>query len=286
MERFVVMTGLSGSGKTLAGDCLEDLRFFCVDNLPAQLIQPFYDLIRTSSPPIERAALVVDVREATFLKEFPGILDQLRAANAPIELVFFECSEAVQHRRFSESRRPHPMSRPDVTLDEAIRAERESLREIRQTADRVIDTSRFTAHQLRAFLKESYGVEGASPMSINVMSFGFKYGAPTEADMMFDVRFLPNPYFVDELRAHNGLDEDVRAFVLGQPETPEFQRRLYDLIEFLVPRFIAEGKSYLTVAVGCTGGKHRSVALSEALATRLRQSDRPVHVSHRDLGRE
>jgi UPF0042 nucleotide-binding protein len=280
------MTGLSGSGKTLAGDCLEDLGFFCVDNLPAQLIPPFYDLIRTSSPAIERAALVVDVREATFLKEFPGILDQLRAANAPIELVFFECSEAVQHRRFSESRRPHPLSRPDVTLDEAIRAERESLREIRQAADRVIDTSRFTAHQLRAFLKESYGVEGASPMSINVVSFGFKYGAPTEADLMFDVRFLPNPYFVDELRAHNGLDEEVRAFVEGQPETPEFQRRLYDLIEFLVPRFIAEGKSYLTVAVGCTGGKHRSVALSEALAARLRQSDLPVHVSHRDLGRE
>jgi len=286
VERFVVMTGLSGSGKTLAGDCLEDLGFFCVDNLPALLIPPLYVLIRTSSPAIERAALVVDVREATFLKEFPGILDQLRAANAPIELVFFECSEAVQHRRFSESRRPHPLSRPDVTLDEAIRAERESLREIRQAADRVIDTSRFTAHQLRAFLKESYGVEGDCPMSINVVSFGFKYGAPTEADLMFDVRFLPNPYFVDELRAHNGLDEEVRAFVEGQPETPEFQRRLYDLIEFLVPRFIAEGKSYLTVAVGCTGGKHRSVALSEALAARLRQSDLPVHVSHRDLGRE
>ncbi len=286
MERFVVMTGLSGSGKTLAGDCLEDLGFFCVDNLPAQLIPPFYDLIRTSSPPIERAALVVDVREATFLKEFPGILDQLRAAAAPIELVFFECSEAVQHRRFSESRRPHPMAKADVTLDDAIRAERESLRQIRQAADRVIDTSRFTAHQLRAFLKESYGAEGASPLSINVMSFGFKYGAPTEADMMFDVRFLPNPYFVDELRAHNGLDDAVRAFVEGQPETPEFQRRLYDLIEFLIPRFIAEGKSYLTVAVGCTGGKHRSVALSEALAARLRQSGLPVHVSHRDLGRE
>ena len=286
MERFVVMTGLSGSGKTLAGDCLEDLGFFCVDNLPAQLIQPFYDLIRTSSPAIERAALVVDVREATFLREFPGILDQLRAANAPIELVFFECSEEVQHRRFSESRRPHPLARPDVTLDEAIRAERESLRQIRQAADRVIDTSRFNAHQLRAFLKDSYGVEGASPMSINVMSFGFKYGVPTEACLMFDVRFLPNPYFVDELRAHNGLDDDVKAFVEGQPETPEFQRRLYELIEFLVPRFLAEGKSYLTVAVGCTGGKHRSVALSEALATRLRQSDLPVHVSHRDLGRE
>ena len=286
MERFVVMTGLSGSGKTLAGNCLEDLGFFCVDNLPAQLIPPFYDLIRTSSPAIERAALVIDVREATFLSEFPGILDQLRTAGAPIELVFFECSEEVQHRRFSETRRPHPLSRPEVTLDDAIRAERESLGEIRRVADRVIDTSRFTAHQLRAYMKRSYGVEGAGQMNINVMSFGFKYGGPTDADLLFDVRFLPNPYFVDGLRSLNGLDDEVRTFVESQPETPEFQRRLYDLIDFLVPRYVAEGKSYLTIAVGCTGGKHRSVALSEALAARLRDDDLPVHVSHRDLGRE
>ena len=286
MDRFVVMTGLSGSGKTLAGDCLEDLGFFCVDNLPAQLIPPFYDLIRTSSPAIDRAALVVDVREATFLAKFPEILAQLRSAGAPIELVFFECSEEVQRRRFSETRRPHPLANPGMSLDEAIRAERASLAEIRLAADRVIDTSRFTAHQLRSFLKHSYAPQGAGQINVHVMSFGFKYGGAAEADLMFDVRFLPNPYFVDGLRALSGLDDDVREFVERQPDTPEFQRRLYDLMDFLVPRYITEGKSYLTIAIGCTGGKHRSVALSEALATRLREGGLAVHVSHRDLGRE
>lgn len=287
MERFVIITGLSGSGKSLAGNCLEDIGFFCVDNLPVQLMPPFFDLIRNSAPPIERAALVVDVREAAFLAPFPAILEQVRSAGAPIELVFFECSDEVQKRRFSETRRPHPMSLPGATLDDAIRSERALLAGIRAEADRIIDTSKFTAHQLRAYLKSSYGADGTHrALTVNVMSFGFKYGLPLDADLVFDVRFLPNPYFVEELRSRTGLDEPVRRFVADQPDAVDFRRRLHDMIDFLLPRYIAEDKSYLTVAIGCTGGKHRSVALSEALAGHLREGDQLVHVSHRDLGRE
>lgn len=285
--RIMVITGLSGSGKTLAGNCMEDLGFFCVDNLPVQLIPPFYDLIRNSSPPIERAALVIDVREAGFLDAFPPILQQLRAAGADVEVLFFECSEEVQRRRFSETRRPHPMASEGTTLDEAIRSERKLLVGIRNEADRIIDTSRFTAHQLRSFLKASYDRrDDRRSLNINVLSFGFKYGVPVESDLVFDVRFLPNPYFVENLRARTGLDAEVRTFLEGQDDLAPFRDRLFDMIDFLVPRYVAEGKSYLTVAFGCTGGKHRSVALSEMLAGHLREGGRSVHVSHRDLGRE
>lgn len=285
--RIIVITGLSGSGKTLAGNALEDLGFFCVDNLPVQLIPPFYDLIRNSSPPIERTALVIDVREAAFLSEFPTILQQLRAIGADVEVLFFECSEEVQRRRFSETRRPHPMASDSTTLEDAIRSERKLLDGIRTESDRIIDTSRFTAHQLRAFLKSSYDRrEDSRSLNINVLSFGFKYGVPVEADVMFDVRFLPNPYFVEGLRARTGLDDPVREFLEAQDDLEPFRAKTFDLIDFLVPRYVAEGKSYVTVAFGCTGGKHRSVALSEMLGAHLREAGRRVHVSHRDLGRE
>lgn len=287
MERLVIVTGLSGSGKSLAGNCLEDLGFFCVDNLPVQLIPPFVDLIRASADRISRAAMVIDVREASFLVQLPDILEALRSAGAPVEVLFLECTDEVAKRRFSETRRPHPMAASAPTLEAAIRAEREVLAPIRNQADRILDTSRFSAHDLRAFLKNVFG-SGTSPgsMNLNVLSFGFKYGVPTEADLMFDVRFLPNPYFVDHLRHRTGQDPAVREFLDRQPETAEFEQRLRSFVEFLIPRYVGEGKSYLTIAIGCTGGKHRSVAIADALAAHLRSLGMVASVHHRDLGRE
>ena len=287
MERLIFITGLSGSGKTLAADCLEDIGYFCVDNLPVGLIQPFRELMQRGSEPVERAALVVDAREGAFLRQFPEILRELREQNLPVELLFFECSDDVVKRRFSESRRPHPMARRAGTLEEALQREREALRPLRDLADRIIDTSTYTAHQLRTFLENSFraGRDATAPR-LNVVSFGFKYGVPAEVDLVFDVRFLPNPYFVDELRPLDGRDPRIQAFLDRSPTTEEFLRRLESFLGFLVPHYATEGKSYLTVALGCTGGKHRSVALAERLGRHFRANDLPASVSHRDVGRE
>ena len=287
MERLVVITGLSGSGKTLAANCLEDLGYFCVDNLPVGLIPPFYELILRGSEQMLRAALVVDVREGTFLQSFPDILRGLRERGAPIQVLFLESSDDVLKRRFSESRRPHPMARDGETLETAIVTEREALTGIRDIADRIINTTRFTAHQLRSFLRNAYGLsEHSGVPNVNVVSFGFKYGIPAEADLMFDVRFLPNPYFVEELRHLDGRTEEVQSFLEATETLAPFQERLIDLLEHLVPLYGAEGKTYLTVAIGCTGGKHRSVAISERVGRHLDDHGLPVTVSHRDLGRE
>lgn len=287
MERFVVISGLSGSGKSLAGNCLEDLGFFCVDNLPVQLIPQFHNLVRHSTPPIERAALIVDLREAGFQDQFPEMLNRLREGPGPVELLFFECSPEVQKRRFSETRRPHPLAPTSPTLEGAIHAERDAMAPVRDKADRIIDTSKFTAHQLRAFLKNAYGThDEETRLNVTVMSFGFKYGLPTEADLVFDVRFLPNPYFVEGLRGLTGLDAPVREYVEGQPETSEFRDRLLAFMDFLLPLYIKEGKSYLTAAIGCTGGKHRSVAMTQWLADHLQGGAYAVAVQHRDLGKE
>ncbi len=287
MNRLVIVTGLSGSGKSLAARCLEDVGIFCVDNLPVLLIPPFYELIQRSGDPIQRAALVIDVREGSFLEQFPEILRQLRERAAPVTLLFFECSDEVLKRRFSETRRPHPMAARAATLEEAIRMERGALAPLRDLADRIIDTSRLTAHELRSSLKNSYGsAQGGDDLNVNVVSFGFKYGVPAEADLVFDVRCLPNPYFVEGLRALDGTSEEVRAFLHDTPEAQELARRLLDLLAFLIPLYAAEGKSYLTVTLGCTGGKHRSVALAEDLAGELAGRGVSASVHHRDLGRE
>lgn len=287
MNRLVVITGLSGSGKSLAARCLEDVGFFCVDNLPVQLIPPFYELIHRSGNPSPKAALVIDVREGGFLDEFPAILRQLRERGAPVTVLFLDCTDDALKRRFSESRRPHPMAAGSTSLEEAIGRERATLAPLREVADRILDTSRFTAHELRAFLKSSYG--GDRPpdaLNVNVVSFGFKYGVPAEADLVFDVRFLPNPYFVEALRPQDGRAPDVRAFIDAKPEARELLRRVADLLDFLIPLYAAEGKTYLTVTLGCTGGKHRSVALAEALGDHLSSSGVAASVHHRDLGRE
>jgi UPF0042 nucleotide-binding protein len=286
MDQLVVVTGLSGSGKSLAARCFEDMAYFCVDNLPVALIPPFYELIHRSAEQISYAALVVDVRERTFLEHFPETLQSLRRRGAPIRLLFFECSDDVLKRRFSETRRPHPMV-GEGSLEDGIRRERAALAPLRDLADRIIDTTRFTAHELRNFLKSSFGVAGeGSPLNVNVVSFGFKYGVPSEADLVFDVRFLPNPYFVDSLRSLTGRDDAVRTFLEKKNEKHAFMEHLEKMLDLLLPLYAAEGKSYLTVTLGCTGGKHRSVALAEELGEHLRARNVAVAVHHRDLGRE
>jgi UPF0042 nucleotide-binding protein len=286
MDQLVVVTGLSGSGKSLAARCFEDLGYFCVDNLPVALIPPFYELIHRSAEQIRNAALVVDVREGGFLEQFPETLHSLRRRGAPIRLLFFECSDDVLKRRFSETRRPHPMVETG-SLEDGIRRERTALAPLRELADRIIDTTRFTAHELRNFLKNSFGIAGdASTLNVSIVSFGFKYGVPDEADLVFDVRFLPNPFFVDSLRALDGRGTEVQKFLEEKPEKQVFMDHLEKMLELLLPLYAAEGKSYLTVTLGCTGGKHRSVALAEELGDHLRAHDVAVAVHHRDLGRE
>jgi UPF0042 nucleotide-binding protein len=287
MERLVIITGQSGSGKTLAANCFEDLGYFCVDNLPVSLIPPFCELVQRGGEQIRRAALVIDAREGSFLNSFPEIFHGLRARQILVELLFFECDDAVLKRRFSESRRPHPLSVPQGTLEQAIDNERVALGPLREIADRIINTSRFTSHELRAFLKNAYaGKQQADVPNVNVISFGFKYGVPAEADLMFDVRFLPNPYFDDQLRPLDGRTKRVQAFLDRHEQTGEFFERLKDFVSYLVPLYGAEGKTYLTVAIGCTGGKHRSVALAERLARFLEHREVPASVHHRDLGWE
>jgi RNase adapter protein RapZ len=287
VERLVVITGLSGSGKSLAARCLEDMNFFCVDNLPVNLIPQFYELLTRSGGAIPRGAIVVDAREREFLAAFPETLSALKAKGAPVSLLFFECTDEILKRRFSETRRPHPMQEPGGSLEKALSDERAILKPLRDIADRIIDTSRFTAHELRAFLKAAFGEHHASTnLNVHVVSFGFKYGVPAEADLLFDVRFIPNPYFVENLRPLNGTHAEVKAFIDARPEAREFTEKVEDLLDFLIPHYGSEGKSYLTITIGCTGGKHRSVALAERVRDHLIESGVPVSVTHRDLGKE
>jgi len=286
-QRLTIISGLSGSGKSLAGHCFEDLGYFCVDNLPVAMIQPFGELIQRSGESMPHSALVVDARDRSFLDDFPSILANLRQTKLELQLLFFDCSDETLLRRFSETRRPHPLGSDAATLEEAIARERKALAPIRENADRIIDTTRFTSHELRAFLTNAYAVRpGQGGPNVNVMSFGFKYGVPSEADLLFDVRFLPNPYFVEGLRALDGRSDEVKAFLEGVPLAGDFFDRLASFLDFLIPHYTAEGKSYLTVAIGCTGGKHRSVFLSERLARHLESSDISCAVRHRDLGKE
>jgi UPF0042 nucleotide-binding protein len=287
VRRLVIITGLSGSGKSLAARCFEDMDFFCVDNLPVGLIPQFYELIQRSGESIARAAIVVDARERKFLEGFPETLSELRAKSAPVSLLFFECTDEILKRRFSESRRPHPMLEAGGSLEKAIRDERAVLAPLRDAADRIIDTSRMNAHELRNFLKGAFDeASPSSAMNVHLVSFGFKYGVPAEADLLFDVRFLPNPYFVDSLRPLDGTRLEVKAFLAGQKDTRQFMTRLESFLDHLLPLYAAEGKSYLTVAIGCTGGKHRSVALAEELREHVAGRNVPVSVTHRDLGKE
>jgi UPF0042 nucleotide-binding protein len=284
---IVVLTGLSGAGKTLAVRAFEDVGYFCIDNLPVALIPVFAELCQRSARQITRAALVVDVREGAFLDEFPAIYDALRTApGRRVSLIFFEADDETLIRRFSETRRPHPLSEGSG-LEQGIRRERRALAPLRDRADLIVDSSRFNVHDLRRYVLEHFSpAEGARPLAISILSFGYKHGLPGEADLLFDTRFLPNPFFVDELRGRTGLDPAVNAYLTASPEYSELQRRIVDLLGFLIPRYLREGKSYLTVAIGCTGGRHRSVAMAESVAADLRARGFDVKPSHRDVEKE
>jgi UPF0042 nucleotide-binding protein len=283
---FVVITGMSGAGKSYAIKCFEDMGYFCVDNLPTTLIPTFADLIARSAQRVHRVALGIDVREGEYLPHLLDALGELRARGHQVEVLFVEASDEALVRRYHETRRRHPLAGDGHVLD-AIRAERKALAHVREVADRVVDTSALTVHQFRDLLVALYGAPRARPgMATTLVSFGFKHGVPIDADLVFDVRFLPNPHFVDALRARDGRDPEVRAFIFEQPESQELLRRLQELLGFLLPAYQREGKAYLTIAVGCTGGRHRSVAVVEELKRFLDAQGFAPRVVHRDMERE
>jgi UPF0042 nucleotide-binding protein len=283
---ILIITGLSGSGKSLAARVFEDLGYYCVDNLPVALIPVFADLVARSQDSLSQVALVIDIREGAYLHDFPKIVTDLRQRGVPTRILWFEATNDALIRRFSETRRPHPLS-VDLPLDTAIARERAMMTDVRDMADRVIDTTRYNAHELRAFLKQEFSQpEDHAALQASVVSFGFKYGLPMEADLVFDVRFLQNPFFVERLKRKTGLDPEVLAFLRDLPEYNDFLARLDEFMGFLLPGYVKEGKSYLTVAIGCTGGKHRSVAAAEAAAGLLSARGWPARVTHRDIDKE
>lgn len=277
---LVIITGMSGSGKASVLKAFEDLGYYCVDNLPVQLIPQFAELA-TQSSEIRLTALVVDVREGSRLDMLPGILKSVRRM-IPTKVVFLEASDAVLLRRFSETRRPHPLG-TDSSVKSALKAERKHLSAIRRLSDFVIDTSKFNVHELRAHIKERFHEQSAEKsLLVSCVSFGFRDGVPEDADLVFDVRFLPNPHFIPEFRHLTGRDARVAKYIRSFPQTREFMKRISDLLVFLLPHYIHEGKSYLTIAVGCTGGQHRSVMIAEELGKNLRHSGYRVKIVHRD----
>jgi UPF0042 nucleotide-binding protein len=280
----MVVTGLSGSGKTHAIHALEDLGYFCVDNLPTQLIPTFAELCTRGEAHLERVAIVVDVRERGFLSQFPPVFRKLRSLpGVEARLIFLEANRSALVRRFSETRRPHPLA-PDRSVSEGIDEERKKMLAIRGMADVIVDTSNLTVHELRdAFGRMTRDESTRADMVVNLLSFGFKHGAPTEADLVFDVRFLPNPHFVDRLRHLTGRDARVVRFMKQHKVTQEFINRLTEFLRFTLPHYVTEGKSYLTVAIGCTGGQHRSVMIAEALKRTLDHTPGVrLRVKHRD----
>ncbi len=280
---LVILTGMSGSGKLSALKAFEDLGYYSVDNLPLDLVPRFADLIRQSKEG-QRAALVVDVREGMRLDEFPAILKKVRKV-LPTRVVFLEASDDALVRRFSETRRPHPLGRSDTVL-RSIKAERKRLDPIRNVADIVLDTTKFNVHELRAHINAQFEREESDRnLTISSISFGFKNGVPSEADLVFDVRFLPNPHFVPEFRKLTGKHPKVARYVRQFPQTQEFLDKTADMLTFLLPHYIKEGKSYLTVAFGCTGGQHRSVFIAEEMKKRLAAEGYRVKTAHRDMPR-
>jgi UPF0042 nucleotide-binding protein len=283
-----VLTGLSGAGKSQAIRALEDLGYFCVDNLPVALLPFMADFARQHGTEHDRIAVVMDVREPRFTADFPAVYRSLRKTNDPVPtLIFLEASDAELVRRFSETRRPHPLA-PDRPVTEGLAEERATLRPIKAMADKVVDTSAMNVHELRkVFLLLVSGRRQASTLVLTFLSFGFQYGVPAEADLVFDVRFLKNPHWVPALRPHTGRDRAVASYMRRQPLTARFQRRLEGFLRFVLPHYVDEGKAYLTVAIGCTGGRHRSVFVAEALKRALADvKGVTTRVRHRDIGRQ
>jgi UPF0042 nucleotide-binding protein len=282
-NRFLIITGLSGSGKTVVSRFLEDLGYYCIDNLPSKLIPNLVELWTRKEFEIEKVALVVDIREAGFSKKFPEVLKVIRKKISP-RVIFLEASDEALVKRFSESRRPHPLARKRSVM-ESVQLERKRLAEIKSLADEVIDTTSTNLSQIREHITRTFFKKKDRKMQIMVVSFGYKYGIPLDSDLVFDTRFLPNPFYIDELRNKTGKSPKVREFVLKEEEAKKFLSRLYSFVDFLIPRFIEEGKSNLTISTGCTGGKHRSVILAEKLRDHLKNKNYNVRIYHRDLFR-
>ncbi len=281
--RLVIISGLSGSGKSCVIKCFEDLGFFCVDNLPPQLLPKFVDLCRQSRSGISEAAIGIDIRERTFLWDFLKVYDRLIEEGYQIELLFLEARDEVLQRRFSETRRPHPLSK-EGTILEGIHSEQKTLEDLRKRADRVIDTSDYNVHQLKEVITHYFLEKGTrKQFSISLTSFGYKFGAPYDLDLLFDVRFLKNPFFVASLRPLTGNDPPVQKYVLELPEAKQFLEKLYDFFEFLLPLYEKEGKSYLAIGIGCTGGRHRSVTLVNQLKRYFEGKGLRTHSRHRDV---
>lgn len=282
--KFVIVTGMSGGGKRTALKMLEDIGFYCVDNLPVALIGKFVELIVTPNSEVTKVALGIDVRAGQSFDELADILNGIKEAGYAYDMLYMEASDAVLLKRYKESRRMHPLS-PEGRVEEGIHKERAILKPIREISDYVIDTSKLLTRELKEELDRIFiGNEAYNSLIISILSFGFKYGIPADADLVFDVRFLPNPFYIDELKHQTGQDQAVQDYVKSFPETEEFMKKLTDMIRFLIPNYVKEGKYQLVVAIGCTGGKHRSVTLANELYKRLKdQGEYGLTIGHRDI---
>ena len=286
INNFFIISGLSGSGKSLVNDCFEDQGYFCIDNLPVRLLPKFLDLCKKSNEQVNNFAAVIDIRDRDFLSDFHKIYSHLKKNTKNVKLIFLEATDEVLVRRFSETRRRHPLTR-EATILQKIREERKLLENIRREADKIINTSRFNVHDLRHYILD-YLSGGSHPklLHISIISFGFKYGIPYDSDLMFDLRFLPNPYFQDDLRDKKGTEEEVRQFVTSKSQYKEFFKRTEEYILYLLPQYAQEGKSNLTLSIGCTGGRHRSVVFADDLVNMLQKEGYQIRLYHRDIEKE
>ena len=285
--RFVIVTGLSGAGKTQATRALEDLGYFCVDNLPPKLISKFAEMCTQSGGNIEKVALVIDIRGGIFFDDFLETLNYLKQNEFKYEILFLEATDEVLIKRFKETRRSHPLS-PDGRVLTGITQEREKLREVKNLADIMIDTSKYEIRHLREKINQAYGdnVHPKKQLSVTVLSFGFKYGIPVDSDLVFDVRFIPNPFYIPELKQYSGNDEPVKQYVLKQTETVNFIEKLVDMLKYLIPNYIKEGKRQLIISIGCTGGRHRSVAIANEVYEQLNKENYNARIEHRDVAED
>ena len=281
--RIIIITGLSGSGKSTAIDAFEDAGFYCVDNMPVQLLPKFLELPIESKSKIAGLAFVMDLREKSFLTKYTSIFESLKKKGYYFNILFLEAEEETLLQRYSQTRRQHPLSQGKGLL-EGIRIEKEQLKSLKTAADKIVDTSRYSAHDLKAVIHDmAQKAKHHAPMGITIMSFGFKFGIPYNADLISDVRFLVNPYFVPELKDLTGKDDKVKDFVLNNDVTHTFLKKYLDLLDYLIPLYKKEGKAYLTVAVGCTGGRHRSVAIAQSIFEHINKPKRKIIITHRDI---
>jgi len=281
--KIIIITGLSGSGKSIAISAFEDAGFYCVDNMPVALLPKFLELPIESDSEITGLAFVMDLREKSFLSSYSSVFDSLKKKGHKFKILFLEANEETLLKRYSQTRRHHPLSQ-DKSLLDGIRIEQEQLKELKITADKIIDTSRYNVHDLKSVINDiAQQSKNFAPMRINILSFGFKYGTPHDASLIMDVRFLANPHFVPELKAFDGKNRKIKNYVLKNDEARRFLKKYLDLLDYLIPLYEKEGKTYLTIAVGCTGGRHRSVTIAEALFEHINKPGRQIIITHRDI---